>query len=82
MSFRIRIVLMTMALMTLLFSVGGTALIHSSFQTSLEKEEQSVVSMNEMILRVVQHGGKARREYYVAKRISRAERDVYGSFYS
>ena len=39
MSFRLRIVLMTMALITLLFSVGGTTLIHSSFQTSLEKEE-------------------------------------------
>ena len=58
MSFRLRIVLMTMALITLLFSVGGTMLIHSSFQTSLEKEEQSVVSMNEMILRVVQYVGK------------------------
>lgn len=58
MSFRLKIVLMTTALLTLLFSIGGTALIHSSFQTSLEKEEQSVVSMNEMILRVVQYVGK------------------------
>lgn len=58
MSFRLKIVLMTTALITLLFSIGGTALIHSSFQTSLEKEEQSVVEMNEMILRVVQYVGK------------------------
>ncbi len=58
MSFRLRIVLVTTVLMTLLFSVGGTALIHSSFQTSLEKEEEAVVELNEMILRVVAYVGK------------------------
>ena len=36
MSFRLRIVLMTTVLITLLFSVGGTMLIHSSFQNSLD----------------------------------------------
>lgn len=58
MSFRLRIVLMTTILLTILFSVGGTTLIHSSFQTSLYKEEQTIVEMNEMILRMVQYVGK------------------------
>lgn len=58
MSFRLRIILMTTALMTILFSIGGTALIHSSFQTSMEKEEQAIVDTNELILRVVQYVGK------------------------
>lgn len=58
MSFRLRIVLMTTALITLLFSVGGTMLIHTSFQNSLEKEEEAIVDTNEMILRVVQYVGK------------------------
>lgn len=58
MSFRFRIVLMTTVLLTLLFSVGGTVLIHSSFQISLEKEEQAVVNQNEMILRMVQYVGQ------------------------
>lgn len=58
MSFRLRIVLMTMILMTILFSVSGTWLIHSSFQNSLEKEEESIVDMNEMLLRMVQYVGK------------------------
>ena len=55
MSFRLRIVWMTTMLMTLLFCIGGTALIYSSFQTALKKEEQSIVEMNEMILRMVQY---------------------------
>ena len=58
MSFRLRIVFMTTALITLLFSVGGSLLIHTSFQNSLEKEEEAMVDTNEMILRVVQYIGK------------------------
>ncbi|MBQ6843592.1 MAG: HAMP domain-containing histidine kinase [Agathobacter sp.] len=58
MSFRLRIVLMTTALMTFLFSVGGSMLIHSSFQNSLQKEEETLVGTNEMILRVVAYIGK------------------------
>lgn len=57
MSFRLKIVLMTTVLMTLLFSIGGTVLIHTSFQTSMEKEEDTMVKMNEMILRVVAYVG-------------------------
>lgn len=58
MSFRLRIVLMTTALITLLFSIGGTMLIHTSFLNSLVKEEEAIVDTNEMILRVVQYVGK------------------------
>lgn len=58
MSFRLRIVLMTTVLMTFLFSVGGSLLIHSSFQNSLKKEEETIVDTNEMILRVVAYVGK------------------------
>lgn len=58
MSFRLRIVLMTTALITLLFSVGGSMLIHTSFINSLVKEEEAIVDTNEMILRVVQYVGK------------------------
>lgn len=58
MSFRLRIVFITMLLITVLFSVGGTMLIHSSFQNSLEKEEEAIVETNEMILRVVQYIGR------------------------
>ena len=58
MSFRLRIVLMTMGLITFLFSVGGSVLIHSSFQNSLEKEEETIVETSEMILRVVAYVGR------------------------
>ena len=58
MSFRLRIVLMTTLLITILFSVGGTMLIHTSFQNSLVKEEADLVNANEMILRMVQYVGK------------------------
>lgn len=58
MSFRLRIVFIIMLLHTVLFSVGGTMLIHSSFQNSLEKEEEAIVETNEMILRVVQYIGR------------------------
>ncbi|MBP3676740.1 MAG: HAMP domain-containing protein, partial [Agathobacter sp.] len=58
MSFRLRIVLMTTVLITLLFSVGGTMLIHSSFQNSLEKEEEVIIDTNEMFLRMLEYVGK------------------------
>ncbi len=58
MSFRLRIVWMTTALITVLFSIGGSMLIHSSFQNSLKKEEGTIVDTNEMILRVVAYVGK------------------------
>ena len=58
MSFRLRIILMTTALITLLFSLGGSLLIHSSFQNSLQKEEETLVDINEMILRVVAYIGR------------------------
>lgn len=58
MSFRLRIILMTTFLISILFSVGGTMLIHTSFQNSLEKEEEALVNANEMILRMVQYVGK------------------------
>ena len=58
MSFRLRIVLMTTLLISLLFSAGGTMLIHTSFQNSLEKEQEALGNANEMILRMVQYVGK------------------------
>ena len=58
MSFRFRMVILTIVLMTVLFSVGGTMLIHTSFQASLEKEEQTAVAIHETILRMVQYVGK------------------------
>ena len=58
MSFRLRIVLMTTLLISILFSVGGTMLIHTSFQNSLAKEEEALVNANEMILRMVQYVSK------------------------
>ena len=58
MSFRLRIVLMTTLLITILFSVGGSMLIHSSFQNSLKKEEEVIVDTNEMILRIVAYVGR------------------------
>ena len=58
MSFRFRIVLMMTALITVLFSVGGSLLIHSGFQNSLQKEEENIVDTNEMILRMVAYVGK------------------------
>ena len=58
MSFRLKIVLMTTLLISILFSVGGTVLIHTSFQNSLEKEEEALVNANEMLLRMVQYVGQ------------------------
>lgn len=54
MSFRLRIVLMTTTLIAILFSIGGAVLVHTTFQASLQKEEQAAVESNELILRIVQ----------------------------
>ena len=58
MSIRLRIVFMTTSLIAVLFSVGGAIMIHTSFQASLEKEEQAAVDNNELILRMVQYVGE------------------------
>ena len=58
MSFRLKIVFMTMMLITLLFSTGGSLLVHSSFQNALQKEEETLVDTNEMMLRVVAYVGR------------------------
>ncbi len=55
MSFRLRIVLVMTVLITILFSVGGAVLIHSTFQASLKKEEETAVESNELVLRIVQY---------------------------
>ena len=54
MSFRLRITLMTITLIGVLFSVGGTVMIHTTFQSSLHKEEQFVVDNSRMILKMLQ----------------------------
>lgn len=58
MSFRLRIVLMTTTLITILFSIGGAVLVHTTFQASLQKEEEAAVDSNELILRIVQYVGE------------------------
>ena len=58
MSFRLRIVFVTTILITILFSVGGTVLIHSTFQASLKKEEEAAVESNELVLKIVQYVGE------------------------
>lgn len=49
---------MTTSLIAILFSVGGVILIHTSFRASLQKEEQSIVDSNQLILRIVQYVGE------------------------
>ena len=58
MSFRLRIVFVTTILITILFSVGGAVLIHSTFQASLKKEEEAAVESNELVLKIVQYVGE------------------------
>lgn len=58
MSFRLRIVFMTTALITLLFSVGGAVLIHTTFLASLEKEEQAAVDDSQFLLKILQVVGE------------------------
>lgn len=58
MSFRLRIALVTTLLITILFSVGGAVLVHTTFLASLEREEETAVDSNELILRIVQYVGE------------------------
>ena len=58
MSFRLRILLVTITLCALLFSVGGAILVHTSFSTSLEKEEKEAVENNEFLLNILQMVGE------------------------
>lgn len=58
MSFRLRIVLVTTILIAILFGIGGAVLVQSTFQTSLEKEEEAAVDSNVLILKVVQYVGE------------------------
>lgn len=58
MSFRLRIVFVATILITILFSLGGAVLIHSTFQASLEKEEVAAVESNELVLKIVQYIGE------------------------
>lgn len=58
MSFRMRIVLMTTTLICILFSIGGLFLVHTTFQASMEKEEQEAVNNNELVLKIVQMAGE------------------------
>ncbi|MBQ2283066.1 MAG: hypothetical protein II250_02690 [Agathobacter sp.] len=58
MSFRLRIVFMTTALITLLFSVGGAVLIHTTFLASIEKEEQAAVDDSQFLLKILQVVGE------------------------
>ena len=58
MSFRLRIVFVATILITILFSLGGAVLIHSTFQAALEKEEMAAVESNELVLKIVQYIGE------------------------
>lgn len=58
MSFRVRIVLMTTTLICILFSIGGAVLVHTTFQASMQKEEQEAVDNNELVLKIVQIVGE------------------------
>lgn len=54
MSFRLRITLMTVTIIAVLFSAGGAVMIHTTFQTSLNKEEEAAVDTSRMILKMLQ----------------------------
>lgn len=58
MSFRLKIIFMTTALIAILFSIGGVVLVDTTFQASLEKEEQAAVDNNELILKMAQLVGE------------------------
>ena len=48
MSFRLRITLMTVTIIAVLFSAGGAVMIHTTFQTSLNKEEEAIKLLKEL----------------------------------
>lgn len=54
MSFRFRIALATIAVIALLFGVGGAVQVHTTFQASLELEEQSALDNNRMVIKMLQ----------------------------
>ena len=54
MSFRFRIALATIALIALLFGLGGVVLVHTTFQASLEMEEQAAIDSNRMVIKMLQ----------------------------
>lgn len=58
MSFRLRIALATIALIAVLFSMGGALLVHTTFRASLEMEEQSAIDSNRMVVNLLQIIGK------------------------
>lgn len=70
MSFRLRIVFMTTILMTVLFCIGGVVVVHTTFQASLQKEEQAAVDSNELILKLVQLIGDDREWFSETELIS------------
>lgn len=53
MSFRFRITFFMTALISVLFSVGGSVMIHQTFQKSIEKEEQMAVDNSRMVLKML-----------------------------
>ncbi len=54
MSFRFRITLATIALIALLFGIGGAVQIHTTFQANLEREEQTALGSNRMVIKMLQ----------------------------
>ena len=54
MKFRIKMTLSMLCLLSLIFGIGGSALISISFQTALEREKESAKSAYHMILNTLQ----------------------------
>ena len=63
MSFRLRITLCMIAVIAVLFSIGGAVLISTSFNISIEKEEQTAVDNTDLALRMLQLVGE-REEWF------------------
>ena len=58
MSFRLRIMLGMIAVIAVLYSIGGAALISMSFNVSIEKEEKAAVSNTQLTLRMLEMVGE------------------------
>ncbi|MBE5995750.1 MAG: HAMP domain-containing histidine kinase [Lachnospiraceae bacterium] len=58
MSFRLRITLSMIAVIAVLFSIGGAALISASFNISIEKEEEEAVGNTRLTLRMLEMVGE------------------------
>lgn len=54
MSFRFRIALATIALIALLFGIGGAVQVHTTFQASMDMEEQSALDNNRIVIKMLQ----------------------------